>query len=171
MQWIKTLIIFLALFWGGDALCAQSQPQLFAKHITAPISSDTNSLLSRTDSINSFVLVISTNNQQLTSHNGSIPKTVKKTKYRCGSKRFKSFTSTRACNPVDIRAQRTTSITHRHTRYCCGRYCCGRKTWQQPVFETKALSNSSQTKNYPTLLPEAVLHSRHRSLCVIAPRE
>ena len=167
MQWIKTLIMFLAFFLGGDALCAQPQSTFIAKHRTAPIKLDTSSFLNCTGTI----LTARSNNIQSVIHKIAIPKTGKKIKYRCGSKRFKNFALPQVNVPLHIRAQRTIGLTHRHTKYCCGRYCCGKKSWRQRAVETKALLTSSRDKTYPELFPDNVLKERHKSLSVIAPRE
>ena len=185
MQWIKTLFMFLALFLGSDALCAQSQSPVIAKHTTTPIISDTSSFLSWTGAIQSKALVIKKTNQQIVVHNDTIPKKSKKSKYRCGSKRFKNFHHGSSRN---MRLN-TIGTAHRHTKYCCGRFCCGKKSWKDhqsenivkhpdPFWVCEFQDNhdgvgflSPPPNNDFISLPEVILHSRHRALCVIAPRE
>lgn len=89
MQWIKTLIMFLALFWGGDALCAQSQSPAFAKHTPAthsPVVIANHSSSQEIAYTNQDKKFLINNYAPDTNHHNK----QQKPKYRCGQKRWKN---------------------------------------------------------------------------------
>ena len=187
MQWIKTLIIFLALFLSGGASSASSQVHALVKNEQSSINADVNLLLSRTGTIKQSVLLIHPNNQVLVKHTDQMKKVGLRSKYRCGSKRFKNF---RHVNSINF-AFTVPQNAHRHTKYCCGKFCCGKKSWQEHHTENKSqipdpcwvdqfqddqstndgveFSSPPPNDNF-LLLPEAVSIPYHKSLSIIAPR-
>lgn len=181
MQWIKTLIIFLALFLGGGASSAQPHTGTTAKNEPSSPKTTIQSLLNQT----SLTLSVSSTQQVMVSHSDQKKKNGLRGKYRCGSKRFKNF---HHANPMKMNLAR---IAHRHIKYCCGRFCCGKKSWQKHHAENKSSSpdpcwvdqfqddqspNNGAEFSLPPpidnfmLLPEAVLIPYHKSLSIIAPR-